>query len=314
MAIGGYLASWVTAACPVLRVSRPGRGHWAVLRSEEQHPDAGGGISALATGTHHHGKAAKRPDNEMNKNTLRPSRRLVAGILGLSLFAAGSNVAYAAPGTPAVIASAGQTSALSQSLMVTTTATINPGDLVVIAVSSEANQAPTTPICQCPLSFSGVYPGGYGLTPAFTGASPSVRAATFYSYATNTIAIGTSFQILFGGAVGAKSATIIAIPGAQISDTIVYGGASGASGSISPGATPSIPAGQLVLATSFVSGGGSDSYTEDAGFTFLHQTSAGAWPAIRVAYKLTSGSGAVSYILTDSTSPRTWISSYQIAK
>lgn len=268
----------------------------------------------------------------MNKNTLRQGRRLLAGILGLALFAAGSSpLAYAAPGTPTVAGSAGQTSGTADSLDVTTTATINPGDLVVIAAASASNQTPWTLNCvvsaaACRTSWNGE---ANGANPAMTGVTSSnltplqndgrmdndpIRARTFFTYATSTIASGATFKVQFPGAVGAKSATVVVIPSAQVSALLTFGNATGTSASISPGATPSIPTGQLVLATSFVSGGGSDSYTEDAGFTFLHQTSAGAWPAIRVAYKLTSGSGAVPYTLTNTTSSRTWISSYQIAK
>ena len=73
------------------------------------------------------------------------------------------------------------------------------------------------------------------------------------------------------------------------------------------------PANYWVLATSFISGGGSDTYTEDGAFTFLGQTGAGSWPTIRVAYKLTTSLALVSDNLTDGTA-RTWISNFNMAR
>lgn len=214
-----------------------------------------------------------------------------------------------------------------------TTATINPGDLVLFVAASASNQSPTSVGCYvastsnpCGLSWDGKSPGlaMAGMTPGFSNGSGSpqddgrmdnspIRARTWTSYATSSIASGSKFSVFFRGAVGAKSVTVVVIPGAEVSAALAFGSANGTGTAISPGATPSLTTGQLVLAANFISGGGSDTYTEDAGFTFLHQTSAGAWPAIRVAYKLTVGSGPVSYTLTEGSS-RTWISSYQVAR
>ncbi|WP_296597535.1 hypothetical protein [Phenylobacterium sp.] len=260
-------------------------------------------------------------------NTNFPNIAVTAPLVALLL----ASQSLAAPGTPTVAGSAGQASATSETLSISTTTAINPGDLVVLAVVSASNQTPIAADCLlsssagCGLSWDGKE---RNLALAGTGApawmatlnqsfgamdNSPIRARTWFGYATSNIPSGSTFRVNFGGAIGAKAATIIVIPGAETSAALSFGGTSGASGAITFGTTPVLAPSQLVLATSFISGGGTDSYTEDVGFTFLHQTSAGAWPAIRVAYKLTSFAGTVGYTLTDSTS-RTWISSYQVAK
>jgi hypothetical protein len=262
-----------------------------------------------------------------------------------ALLLTGASVAYlfvatparAAPGAPVNAGSAGQTSGTGTTLTVTTTASIAAGDLIVVAAASASNQTPQIGGCSlsdgttaCSLSFDGRAAGfsamgssgpdfrlgpldGYNATPG-AGDKDPMRARVFFSYATASIPSGATFNVVFAGAIGAKAAMVLDVPSAQVSariDPNQIGSGTSTSISCSPG-NP-VPASNLVLATSFVSGGGSDSYTEDAGFTFLAQTGAGAWPAIRVAYKLTSSSAVVPYTLTDASS-RTWVVSCSTVK
>lgn len=265
--------------------------------------------------------------------------RLVSAISGAAALAVISflnpDPAAAAPGSPVVVASSGQAANVSGSMDLTTTGAIDPGDLIVVLAASGANQTPTQvscvfagpPVTSCSTSWDGKAPGfeevrkaGEGMGVIWNGReavdNSPIRARSFYTYATNAIASGATIRVGFGGAVGAKAVTVVVIPGAEVSGLLINGGNSSGpaqSGAITSSSPMPVPASSLFLAASYVVGGGTDAFIESSGFTHLHQTTNGAWPTIRVAYRLVSASGLVTYSLTNAAA-RTWISTYQVAR
>lgn len=250
--------------------------------------------------------------------------RYLNGLRGLALGAAAlfaATAAEAAPGNPRVVGTATQASGSSASVTVTTSAAINGGDVIMLIAAGELNMVPWRVQCSCGVSSSGRPDTG---NPAEewrvhvpSGEIAQARARTWTTFASQDIAAGTTFTVDFGGTAGAKAVTMVAISGAEARGLGVTYATGGTGGNLATGtgtaigwtctSNCSIAASLMMVNASVISGGGSDTYTEDAGWTFLHQSAAGAWPAIRVAYKASGAGGTFSYGLTDGTS-RNWIS------
>lgn len=221
--------------------------------------------------------------------------------------------AAAAPSNPRIVGTATQASGSSASVTVTTSGAINGGDVIMIIAAGELNLRPLIANCSFCVSNSGSY-GQFGAVDsagAF-GEAGQARVRTLAATAAQDVSAGGQIRVDFGGPAGAKAVTVVAISGAEAYGLMPNGGSALASGTgtaigWSCTASCSIAANLMMVNSSVISGGGSDTYTEDAGWTFLHQTSAGAWPAIRVAYKASGAGGTFSYGLTDGAS-RSWLS------
>lgn len=249
-------------------------------------------------------------------------RRWAAAALSFALAALAALPALAAPANPRVVGTATQASGISPSVTVTTSGAINGGDLIMVIVAGELN-INTTALSQCDfcVTNTGQHRAAELIGP--WGQAAQARSRTFVAWAGQDVAAGGFIQISFGGAAGAKAVTVVAVSGADtygVAPSGTNGGyaailAQGAGTSIGWACTTncSIAASLMMVNASIISGGGSDSYTEDAGWTFLHQSAAGAWPAIRVAYKASGAGGTFSYGLTNGSS-RSWISGALLVK
>lgn len=248
-------------------------------------------------------------------------RHLAAAALGLTVAATAALPALAAPSNPRVVGTATQASGVEQHVVFATTGAISAGDAVMIIAASELNMPPLGVSCaDCFVSRGGATVEPHLWSNFFqpTGKAAQAELRTFVAYAGKDLPIGTQLVVRFAGRGGAKSVTVVAISDAADIGLNPTGAANYASGSgtaIGWGCTTpcTIAANLMMVNASMIPSGGSDTYTEDAGWTFLHQTAAGAWPAIRIAYKPSGAGGTFSYGLTNGTS-RSWISGAVLVK
>lgn len=246
--------------------------------------------------------------------------RILSALLGMFASALILAVpAAAAPSNPRVVGTATQVSGSSASVTVTTSGAINAGDVLMIVAASDLNANSFRMVCKFCSSEVGQQ-GSVDADFAPSGSVGQARARTYVGWAPQDAAAGSTLSVEFAGAGGAKSVTVIAVSGGEKYGVQATNGsaaiqASGAGTAIgwTCATSCSVPGGLMMVSASVISGGGSDSYTEDAAWTFLHQAAAGAWPAIRIAYKATGAGGTFSYGLTDATS-RSWISGALIVK
>lgn len=245
--------------------------------------------------------------------------RWAAGALSLAITALAALPALAAPANPRIVGTATLAAGSGDAVLVTTTGAINGGDAIVVIAASEANMRPlevSCGVCEIGVSTAPNDPWNGPFPPS--GKVSQAEARTFIAWAREDLPTGRQFQVRFAGKAGAKSVTIVAVSSAQLygltsNGSNYWGAGSGTAIGWSCTTNCTIAADLMMVNASVIPGGGSDSYTEDAGWTFLHQTAAGAWPAIRIAFKPSGAGGTFSYGLTNGTS-RSWISGAVLLK
>lgn len=187
----------------------------------------------------------------------------------------------------------------------------------MVIAASELNMSPVRVNCgNCAFSYAWSSADNNWTTVQPTGKAAQADARVFTAYASEDLPIGRQIQVEFGGGGGARAVTVLAISAAvqmAAQPSAISGVGVGTAIGWSCTSTCTIAANLMMVSTSVISGGGSDSYTEDAAWTFLHQSAAGAWPTLRIAYKASGAGGSFSYGLTDTTS-RSWISGAHLVK
>jgi hypothetical protein len=209
----------------------------------------------------------------------------------------------AATGTPYEVGTGSASAGAASSIAVTTTAAVTSGDLLFIFAGDNSNT-----------SISGVS-GGPGCTEGAWQASTgqqngsSAKSQAFYCTASADFASGGTITVSYASTTGAKAVYIAGVCGTTT--PVTTNGATGTS-TTPTFTTGSVATGAIVLAAAGVGSGNTDSFTEDANFTLLGTLNAQSY-RVRVAWRVTVSTGAVTYTLTDNTSSRAWTTQYLTA-